>query len=186
MRAQLPTLLSKLSSGVVILVSLAACTTTEDEPVSQQAVALQQPSTTAPATTTAPEIMPGGSAVTAAPLDQTGDNIPDRVYFAYDKADLSPESIEALQKQAAWLQKYPAATVVIEGHSDERGTREYNLALGARRATAVRAFLITRGINAARLETVSYGKERPTCTASSEECWRQNRRAMSIPRGPLK
>ncbi len=101
------------------------------------------------------------------------------MYFEYDKADLSPEGMDALQKQAAWLQSYPTGTLVIEGHSDERGTREYNLALAARRAFAVRTFLVTSGVNAARLETVSYGKERPSCTASGEQCWRLNRRAVS-------
>ena len=103
----------------------------------------------------------------------------DRVYFAYDKADLDEAALDALQKQAEWLNRLPAVVLVIEGHSDERGTREYNLALAARRATAVRIYLMTHGVSAARLETVSYGKERPSCIGSEETCWKLNRRAVS-------
>jgi len=176
MRAPLLTLLLKAASGVIVLGALAACTNTKNEPPSQVAAALPPPSTTAPA---ARDVMPAlPSVVTGSFVDPINDT-PDRVYFDYDKADLTPESMNALQKQAAWLQRYPTVTVVIEGHSDERGTREYNLALGARRATAVKTFLMTSGVNAARLETVSYGKERPSCITSGEECWHQNRRAVS-------
>jgi peptidoglycan-associated lipoprotein len=179
MRAPFPVFLFKISSGIIVAACLAACTTTEDKPASQTATAPPQSSTPESMAAKAADDTPGRSAIPPGALIDPVYDIPDRVYFAYDKADLSPESVDALQKQADWLQKYPAATLVIEGHSDERGTREYNLALGARRATAVRTFLITRGVNAARLETVSYGKERPICTTSREECWHQNRRAMS-------
>ena len=85
------------------------------------------------------------------------------MYFAYD----------------TWLVRFPTAVLLIEGHSDERGTREYNLGLAARRADAVRAYLLTQGISAARIDTVSYGKERPACTGSDEPCWKLNRRAVS-------
>jgi peptidoglycan-associated lipoprotein len=87
--------------------------------------------------------------------------------------------MDTLRRQAAWLQRYPAVTLVIEGHADERGTREYNLALGARRAAAVMSYLVVTGISTARLETVSFGKERPVCTQSAEACWQQNRRGVS-------
>jgi len=173
---QLPLLL-KVSVGVIAVGLLAACATTKDEPAPQMAAAQSSPSpTTASASnaTTSP-LPPSAASLT----DNLNDVPGDHVYFAYDKSDLTPEDMDALQKQAAWLMMHPAVRLVIEGHSDERGTREYNLALGARRASAVRAFLITNGINAARLETVSYGKERPVCVASAEGCWHDNRRAVS-------
>jgi len=84
-----------------------------------------------------------------------------------------------LQKQAAWLQRYPTVVLMIEGHADERGTREYNLALSARRAQAVKDYLASLGVSGARLETISYGKERPVCVQSDEACWAQNRRGVS-------
>ena len=112
-------------------------------------------------------------------FDLSNDVPPDRVYFDYDKADLSVEALATLQKQAAWLVKEPSVLIVVEGHSDERGTREYNLALAARRATAVRIYLMTQGISGARVETLSYGKERPSCTGSEETCWKLNRRVVS-------
>jgi len=107
-------------------------------------------------------------------------NVGDRVFFNYDKSDLSAEAKATLQKQAAWLKQYPKVTVSVEGHADERGTREYNLGLGERRATATKDFLVASGVDAGRLTTVSYGKERPTCTASSEDCWAKNRRGVSV------
>ncbi len=88
-----------------------------------------------------------------------------------------------LMKQAAWLERYPTVRLTIEGHCDERGTREYNLALGARRANAIKEFLVAQGVAADRLETISYGKERPICTESTEECWAQNRRGVSVVTG---
>jgi peptidoglycan-associated lipoprotein len=106
-------------------------------------------------------------------------NVGDRVFFAYDKTDLSDQDRTTLLKQAAWLQRYPQVTLSIEGHCDERGTREYNLALGARRAQSVKDYLVSLGVNGARLDTISSGKERPVCTESNEACWAQNRRGVS-------
>lgn len=106
-------------------------------------------------------------------------NVGDRVLFAYDRIDISEPSRQTLQKQAAWLQRFPTVVLTIEGHADERGTREYNLALGARRAQAVKDYLVSLGVTGARLETISYGKERPGCSASTENCWSQNRRGVS-------
>ena len=85
-----------------------------------------------------------------------------------------------LQKQATWLSRYPGVRVTVEGHCDERGTREYNLALGARRANAVKEYLVSLGVSSARVETISYGKERPICTQSDENCWAQNRRGVTV------
>ncbi len=106
----------------------------------------------------------------------------DRVYFAYDSSLLGTDSQRVLQRQAVWLRERPTVTLTIEGHADERGTREYNLALGARRADAVRDFLVARGVPSDRLRTISYGKERPQVAGADESSWAQNRRGVSVPR----
>ena len=107
-------------------------------------------------------------------------NVGDRIFFAFDKSDLDDRARAVLQKQAAWLQRYGAVVLTIEGHSDERGTREYNIGLGARRAQSVKDYLTSLGVSTARLETISYGKERPVCIESTEACWAQNRRGVSV------
>jgi peptidoglycan-associated lipoprotein len=107
-------------------------------------------------------------------------NVGDRIFFAYDRSDLDDRARAVLQKQAAWLQRFGAVTLTIEGDCDERGTREYNIALGARRAQAIKDFLTSLGVSTARLETISYGKERPVCIESTEACWAQNRRGVSV------
>src|SRR4051794_28419825 len=104
----------------------------------------------------------------------------DRVFFAFDRSDITPEAQQILARQADWLRRYPNVTVTIEGHCDERGTREYNLALGERRAQAVKNVLVAMGIPAARISTISYGKERPAVVGSTEEAYAQNRRAVTI------
>ncbi len=104
----------------------------------------------------------------------------DTVYFDTDMYDLSADDEATLTKQAAWLAKYPNVTVTIEGHCDERGTREYNLALGDRRANAAKNFLANAGVAASRLSVISYGKERPIATGSDEASWAQNRRAVTV------
>jgi len=107
-------------------------------------------------------------------------NVGDTVHFALNQYNIEDNDKATLNKQAAWLARYPSVRLNIEGHCDERGTREYNLALGARRANAVKEFLVAQGVSAARLETISYGKERPICTESNEDCWAQNRRGVSV------
>lgn len=106
-------------------------------------------------------------------------NVGDRVFFAFDKFDLSGDAQATLKKQAAWLQKYPNVTITVEGHCDERGTREYNLALGERRANAVKDYLSALGIARTRVNTISYGKERPVALGHDEAAWAQNRRAVT-------
>ena len=106
-------------------------------------------------------------------------NVGDTVHFDYDAYAVTDEGRGILQRQAAWLQKYPSVRITVEGHCDERGTREYNLALGARRANAVKEYLVSLGVSAGRLDTISYGKERPICTESDESCYAQNRRGVS-------
>jgi peptidoglycan-associated lipoprotein len=107
-------------------------------------------------------------------------NVGDTVHFALNQYNIEENDKGTLSKQAAWLTRYPSVRLTVEGHADERGTREFNLALGARRANAVKEFLVAQGIAAGRLETVSYGKERPVCTESGEDCWSQNRRGVSV------
>jgi peptidoglycan-associated lipoprotein len=103
----------------------------------------------------------------------------DRVFFAFDRSDITPEAQQILARQADWLRRYPNVAVTIEGHCDERGTREYNLALGERRAQAVKNVLAASGIPASRISTISYGKERPIVVGSNEEAWAQNRVAIT-------
>ena len=107
-------------------------------------------------------------------------NVGDRVFFESDSTELTGTSRSTLDKQAQWLQQYGNYTFTIEGHADERGTREYNIALGARRAQAVRDYLASRGIHAGRMRTVSYGKERPVAVCNDISCWSQNRRAVTV------
>lgn len=104
----------------------------------------------------------------------------DTIYFETDKFNIDSTDAAELQKQAQWLMKYPQKQATIEGHCDERGTREYNLALGERRANAAKNYLVSLGVDAARLTTVSYGKERPVALGSDEQSWAQNRRAVTI------
>lgn len=107
-------------------------------------------------------------------------NVGDRVFFGYDESDMSAEGKATLDRQVAWLKQYPSVSVTIEGHADERGTREYNLALGERRAASVKTYLLSQGVEASRLNTVSYGKERPAVTEASPSGWAQNRRAVTV------
>lgn len=107
-------------------------------------------------------------------------NAGDIVYFSSDSSDLTPEAQQTLQKQARWLAQYPQYTITIEGHADERGTREYNIALGSRRATAVQSYLGQNGVNRQRIRTVSFGKERPVAVCNDISCWSQNRRAQTV------
>jgi peptidoglycan-associated lipoprotein len=110
-------------------------------------------------------------------------NVGDTVHFAVNEYNIEDADKALLGRQAAWLAKYPSVRVTVEGHADERGTREYNLALGARRANAVKEFLVSQGVSTGRVETVSYGKERPICTESGEGCWSQNRRGVTTVTG---
>ena len=107
-------------------------------------------------------------------------NVGDIVYFSTDSTDLTPEAQQTLSNQARWLQQYAQYTITIEGHADERGTREYNIGLGAKRAENVKAFLARNGVSAARIRTISYGKERPVAVCNDISCWSQNRRAQTV------
>ena len=141
------------------------------------------------AVTTAPPPAPPPAAPAPAPVvsrilpgsaEDFRVNVGDTVHFEFDQYNVQEGDKTILGRQAAWLAKYPAVRVTIEGHADERGTREYNLALGARRANAVKEFLVSQGVSAGRIETVSYGKERPICTESNDSCWAENRRGVTV------
>ena len=105
-------------------------------------------------------------------------NVGDRIFYDFDKSELKAEARNTVERWASYLKQFPELTVTVEGHADERGTREYNLGLGERRASAAVNYMVALGINSARLGTISYGKERPVCVTSAEGCWSQNRRGV--------
>jgi peptidoglycan-associated lipoprotein len=121
----------------------------------------------------------GGGPVVPGTARDFSVNVGNTVYFTTDSWDLTPDAQQTLRGQAGWLNQYPQYTVLVEGHADERGTREYNLALGARRAETVRSYLASQGVNPARLRTISYGKERPVAVCDDISCWSQNRRSVT-------
>jgi peptidoglycan-associated lipoprotein len=112
---------------------------------------------------------------------KTKNGYSDRVFFSYDRHDLNAEARQTIEAWSRWLRAHPDATILVEGHTDERGTREYNLALGARRATAVKNYLTALGTSGRRLRTISYGKERPSVAGSTERSWSENRRGVARP-----
>jgi peptidoglycan-associated lipoprotein len=143
----------------------------------------QEAVNTAPPPAPPPPMAPAPAPVTSSILPGSAQdfkvNVGDTVHFALNEYNIEDSDKSLLGRQAAWLAKYPAVRVTVEGHCDERGTREYNLALGARRANAVKEYLVSQGVSTGRVETVSYGKERPICTESNEACWAQNRRGVT-------
>ena len=157
----------KLLSMFAAVALLAACETASDQSAS---------STGTGAST-------GASSSTArarSPQEILTSEVGDRVFFDFDKSDLKPEARRTVERWAAFLKQYPNLTVTIEGHADERGTREYNLALGERRANSAKNFLVSLGVDARRVATISYGKERPAVVGSNEAAWSQNRRAVMV------
>jgi peptidoglycan-associated lipoprotein len=157
-------------TALAALLALAACTT------KPKSTAEEAPPIAPPAQTS------GGmsqSSVVAGSVQDFRVNVGDTVHFGYNEFNVGDDDKAILQRQATWLQRYPQVRITVEGHCDERGTREYNLALGARRANSVKEFLVSEGVSSARVDTISYGKERPICTESNESCWAQNRRGVS-------
>ena len=169
--------LIKLATVSAAVAALAACA---PKPKVEPAVPTTPAQPTGPQYPTAPTgPVAGGNVGAVAPGSEQDFvvNVGDRVYFDLDSYSVRPEAQPRLDAQAAWLARYPQVTVRIEGNADERGTREYNLALGARRAEAVRTYLIQRGVPAGRIDTISFGKERPIAEGSNESAWAQNRNA---------
>lgn len=124
----------------------------------------------------------GGSTIRPGSQEDLVANVGDRVFFATDRSTIAPDQRPVLQRQAEWMQRNSSVTVQVEGHADERGTREYNLALGQRRANAARDTLVAGGVAGARVSTISYGKDRPAALGSDESAWAQNRRAVTVVR----
>ena len=160
---------------VAVGLTVAACSTTSDESGMDES-AMQQGVAEGPLNDIYGQDTQGPAPGTQADLVV---NVGDRVFFGYDRYDLTEEARTTLNAQAAWLQRFPNLNVTIEGHADERGTREYNLALGERRANSVKNYLVSMGVNAGRLNTISYGKERPAVPGSNETAWAQNRRGVT-------
>jgi peptidoglycan-associated lipoprotein len=129
------------------------------------------------------DIAAGYAAAGPGSVQEFNQTVGDRVFFDTDQTDLSPTGQATLDKQAVWLNRYNRYAFTIEGHADERGTREYNFALGARRAQAVHDYLVAKGVSASRMKTISYGKERPVATCDDISCWSQNRRAVTVLNG---
>lgn len=168
------------------LLLLAGCASTPDEmpPASSQAGAAGAPDFEGAqageggrAGIASADLPPGVEPASQEDLQVT---VGDRIYFDYDSAVLSSTATETLDRQAAWLEGYPDVTVTIEGHADERGTREYNLALGDRRANAVKNYLVASDVDAVRILTISYGEERPAEPGHDEQAWSENRRAVTV------
>ncbi len=166
---------------VIIFMSLflvAACETAPEETASTVGAGAATDTAT-PAEVSA-EVVAVPSAPTPGTQEDLVVNVGDRVFFDFDKAVIKAGAERTLKRQAAWLKQYPTVTVTIEGHCDERGTREYNLALGERRATAVKNYLVALGVPASRIATISYGKERPEALGHNEAAWSQNRRGVAV------
>lgn len=154
-------------SGVLLL---SACATGPEEAVSDGSA--ESVATVAPST---PDTGPA-----AGSKDDFLNRVQDRVFFDYDRSNLDQDARNTLDRQIAWLKTYPRQTVVVEGHCDERGTRAYNIALGERRATAVRDYMVARGLDPSRITTISYGKERPAVLGNTERSYRLNRRGVTV------
>ncbi len=154
------------------LVALAGCA--KRPPAELPPVAQGTPGTTSPTGPTTPAIAPGSQE------DFVASILADRIFFDTDKSDVDADDQQTLRSQATWLAKYPAKRVTIEGHCDERGTRDYNIALGDRRANATKNALAALGVDPSRISTISYGKERPDATGSDEEAYARNRRAVTV------
>ncbi len=161
----------KIISLVAVALLATACSSKPEQTATATTAGTAAPAPAAPAKPSGP--VPGSA-------EDFIVNVGDRVFFGFDKFDLTPEATATLDRQAAWLKQYKAVTITIEGHADERGTREYNLALGERRANSVKNYLTALGVEAARVQTISYGKERPQVVGSNEAAWTQNRRGVTV------
>lgn len=168
--------LIRLSAVGLVVASMAACAPRpQPEPAAPPPPPSQPQQPGAPTGPVNPGVTPG--AAVPGSVQDFAVNVGDRVYFDLDSYSVRSDAQPRLDAQAAWLNRYPNVRVRIEGNADERGTREYNLALGARRAEAVRTYLVNRGVGANRIDTISYGKERPIAEGSNEQAWAQNRNA---------
>jgi peptidoglycan-associated lipoprotein len=157
---------------------LAACTTADDDAATRPTAGIGGPGANGAGAGIGATDLPGQAR--PGTQEDLEVNVGDRVFFATDSSQLDAEAQATLQRQAAWLRQFPNILVTFEGHADERGTREYNLALGQRRADSARNYLVALGIEPYRVRTTSYGKERPVDPASNEQAWSRNRRAVTV------
>ena len=165
----------KILGLLAVVALIAACETAPDESATTSGAGTSL--TERPG---ADPAKPQGTAALSGSQEDLVANVGDRVFFEFDKYSIKPEARQILVMQAAWMKKFPSLIFTIEGHCDERGTREYNLALGERRANSVKDYLVALGVNPNRLKTLSYGKERPVALGSNEQAWSQNRRAVTV------
>ncbi|MDP6342547.1 MAG: peptidoglycan-associated lipoprotein Pal [Alphaproteobacteria bacterium] len=170
----------KAVSMAAVMLLVAACETPVEEKAETSGTgAAQQKTTTAAAPKAEPKVTMESKVIPGSQEDLVL-NVGDRVFFDFDKSDLKQKARQTVERWSEWMKQHPAVTVTVQGHCDERGTREYNLGLGERRADSVRKYLIALGVNADRVGTISYGKERPVCVSSNEGCWSQNRRGVMV------
>ena len=171
----------KLFTGALLVFFLAACSTTpKDTADSSGSGSSSSSSDVSSEEGTIVESSPESASIEPGSQEDLIVNVGDRVFFNYDSSELDSDAQELLQDQVAWLKQYSDVSVIVEGHCDERGTREYNLALGEKRAQSVKNYIINLGISADRVSTISYGKERPAVVGSNDGAWAQNRRSVTI------
>ena len=172
----------KLFTSALLVFFLAACSTTPkdtaDSSGSGSSSSTSDVSSSEEGTITEPS--PESASIAPGSQEDLIVNVGDRVFFNYDSSELDSDAQELLQDQVAWLKQYSDVSVIVEGHCDERGTREYNLALGEKRAQSVKNYLISLGVSSDRVSTISYGKERPSVVGSNDGAWAQNRRSVTV------
>jgi len=172
----------KLFTSALLVFFLAACSTTPKDTADSSGSGSSSSSSDVSSAEegTIIESSPESASITPGSQEDLIVNVGDRVFFNYDSSDLDSDAQELLQDQVAWLKQYSDVSVIVEGHCDERGTREYNLALGEKRAQSVKNYLVSLGISSDRISTISYGKERPAVVGSNDGAWAQNRRSVTV------
>jgi len=172
----------KLFTGALLVFFLAACSTTPKDTADSSGSGSSSSSSDVASSGegTIVESSPESASIEPGSQEDLIVNVGDRVFFNYDSSELDSDAQELLQDQVAWLKQYSDVSVIVEGHCDERGTREYNLALGEKRAQSVKNYLISLGISSDRVSTISYGKERPSVVGSNDGAWAQNRRSVTV------
>ena len=170
----------KLLTGALLVFFLAACSTTPKDTADSSGSGSSSSSSEVSSSGSDSSSDASSASIEPGSQEDLIVNVGDRVFFNYDSSELDSDAQELLQDQVAWLKQYSGVSVIIEGHCDERGTREYNLALGEKRAQSVKNYLIGLGISSDRVSTISYGKERPAVVGSNDGAWAQNRRSVTL------
>ena len=170
----------KFFAGALLVFFLAACSTTSKDTADSSGTGSSSSSSDVSSSGSDSSSSEASAGIAPGSQEDLIVNVGDRVFFNYDSSELDSDAQELLQDQVAWLKQYSDVSVIIEGHCDERGTREYNLALGEKRAQSVKNYLISLGISSDRVSTISYGKERPAVIGSNDGAWAQNRRSVTL------